>query len=161
VRKLNRNQAIRAVQAEGVPDDASLPFVTVIGPPEARKAAVDALRADPEAAKHFRIKEYSPDAWQVQGAGFKTDGSPTIYVQAADGKVIHRQDNFKGGMDGLKGALRKANPNYKPQNDPGPNSGGGQPLLDAARQVPVWAWLLGGVGVAFLALSRNNDKKGR
>ncbi len=155
-KKVCKQQAIAA--ASGLPDDAALPWITVIGPEAERKAALAALKADPEVMRHFRVKAYAPDAWQVQGVGFVTTGKPTVYVQGPDGKVLYRQDHFVGGLDAIRGALRKANPDYRPEADPGPNNGGDglKPLLDFAGKVPAWAWALAAVG-AFLFLRR--DKK--
>ena len=80
------------------------------------------------------------DALGGHAAGFVTTGKPTIYVQAPDGKVLHRQDDYQGGAPELAEAIRRIDPNYDPKKDfdlrkllriPNPLS-----------KVPVAAWLL-------------------
>jgi hypothetical protein len=44
-----------------------------------------------------------------------TSGSPTIYLQAPDGKVLHRQDDYRPGD---LGAIRKAIARYDAKKDP-------------------------------------------
>ena len=79
--------------------------------------------------------------------GFVTSGQPTIYCQAPDGKVLHRQDDY-GGPEQLAEAARKAKPNYRPENDPNVNR-----PLDAAKQVPGIVWVIAAV-LALLVATR-------
>jgi hypothetical protein len=59
------------------------------------------------------VQDYAPGNWAVKD-GFFTEGKPTIYLQAPNGKVLHRQDDYSDGAAGLATALRKADPNYSP-----------------------------------------------
>ena len=47
--------------------------------------------------------------------GFVTAGTPTVYLQAPDGKVLHRQDNYSPGDFQ---AIRKAIDKYDAKRDP-------------------------------------------
>lgn len=111
-RKVERDQVVEAITAPRLPDDSRKGRITVIGSPEATKGVLATLKGIPEAAEYV-IKEYQPTDWAVR-PGFVTTGNPTIYVQAADGRVLHRQDDPQG----LAEALRKARPDYKSENDP-------------------------------------------
>ncbi|GIW83079.1 MAG: hypothetical protein KatS3mg105_4886 [Gemmatales bacterium] len=74
-------------------------------------------------AKHFIVQSYRPENWALR-PGFVTSGRPTIYVQSPDGEVLHRQDDYEGGIGALSVALERAcqlrrrNPLYRPQLDP-------------------------------------------
>lgn len=124
-------QAIEGNQAAGegkqpVPDDAKLLCLTAIGSPADCKEVLDDLKTSPLLEpwrKRLKIKSYSPDHWAVRDVGFKTDGCPTIYVQRADGEVLHRQDDYRGPK-ALSEALRKLDPQYDPHKDPDLNRSG-------------------------------------
>ena len=62
------------------------------------------------------MQDYAPNNWAVKD-GFFTEGKPTIYLQAPNGKVLHRQDDYSDGASVLATALRKADPNYSPTED--------------------------------------------
>src|SRR5262245_11297860 len=109
---VSKDEAMQALRAGQLTDDSGKLRLTVIGNPEERKKALTGLPADVK--DHCLLKEYTPDNWAVKNAGFKTDGHPTVYVQAPDGKVLHRQDD----PDNLATAVRKADPNYDPSKDP-------------------------------------------
>lgn len=70
----------------------------------------------------YVVQTFRPDDWQVSKSGFKTDGQPTIYFVDASGTVLYRRDDFACGADGLAEALRDADPDYQPANDPGPSN---------------------------------------
>ena len=72
-------------------DDSAKLRLTIIGSKEERARVLAAL---PSEASRYLVKAYAPSDWAVARAGFKTDGHPTIYVQAPDGTVLHRQDSF-------------------------------------------------------------------
>jgi hypothetical protein len=107
--------------ARGVPDDADKVRLTVIGADSDRRTVAADLDAHP-ALKALKeklvVQSYPPSHWAVAGAGFRTDGRPTIYLQAPDGQVLHRQDDYAGGADRLAAAIRRADPNYDPAKDP-------------------------------------------
>jgi len=114
-RDIDVNEAIRLL-------DTNKLRLTVIG----SKEAIERVKRDLEGplrelAKDFLIQYYEPSNWAVRDVGFKTDGNPVIYVQTPDGRVLHRQDDYKDGADGLRKvltAVRKPDPNYRPERDP-------------------------------------------
>ena len=116
-REITRSDAFEAIEGKNLPDFTGKQRVTVIGSQADRQRVLADLARTPEAAKVV-LKDYAPDHWAVAQSGFKTTGSPTIYVQAADGKVLHRQDDYKGGVAGVVKALRRADPAYDPSKDP-------------------------------------------
>jgi hypothetical protein len=121
-RPATREQVLAALAGGGqVPDDRALWCLTVIGPEAARKQVLADLDGAPELAGwkgRLKVKAYAPDHWAVSRCGFKCDGNPTVYLQAPDGRVLHRQDDYAGGAPALARALRQADPNYKPGADP-------------------------------------------
>jgi hypothetical protein len=117
---VSREDVLKRLMAS-VPDDQSKPFLTVIGAVPARRQVLADLEAAPALAPwkgKLRVQAYAPDEWAVARAGFATGGSPTLYYQAPDGTVLHRQDDYAGGADALATALRRADPSYNPAGDP-------------------------------------------
>lgn len=103
-----------------VPDDSLLLRLTIIGAPPERDIVLADLRENRELAELCRdmlVQSYAPTDWAVAQAGFVTTGSPTIYLQTADGRVLHRQDEYHG-PERLAAALRRARPDYDPNKDP-------------------------------------------
>jgi hypothetical protein len=152
-RVVSREEALKALQAGQLTDDSKKPRLTVIGSAEERQKVLAGLPA--EVRDRFLVKDYAPDHWAVKGAGFKTDGHPTVYVQAADGKVLHRQDDGEGVVE----AVRKADPNYDPRKDPdlrkAPQPAPPPAPAPAPAEVPAWVWwaftaLAGLLGVSWL-----------
>ncbi len=110
--EVTRDEAIRLLgQQPRIPDEAGKLRLTVIGSDNARVAAYAAINPVRE---KFVVKEYAADHWAVAASGFVVSGDPTVYVQTPTGKVLHRQ----GGVQGLAEALRKVDPNYRPDTDP-------------------------------------------
>lgn len=70
----------------------------------------------------YSIQAFLPDDWQVKDSGYVTGGNPTIYFLDDDGKVLYRRDDADCSTEELVAALRDADPDYQPANDPGPNS---------------------------------------
>jgi hypothetical protein len=128
VRLLGGRQSVEG-EGDRLIDDSAKPWLTVIGTPDQRRQVLADLDAAPQLAgvkDAIRVKAYSPTDWAVKDAGFVTTGQPTIYVQDAGGKVLHRQDSYHGpGLLAVAiqntGAIRKADPNYRPANDPNAN----------------------------------------
>lgn len=115
----SKREALQAIEA-GIPDESGKIRLTVIGPDAARKQVVADIANHPSLAGEkgkCLVQSYEPTHWAVARAGFKTDGSPTIYLQKADGTVLHRQDKYEG-PEKLAEAIRKADPLYKPEKDP-------------------------------------------
>ncbi len=138
-------QAIQAIK-EGLPDDKDKPRLTAIGTAEdCAKVA-----ADVAGDKDVVFQQFRPDDWQVKGSGFVTDGKPMIYLQAPDGKVLHRQDAYdKGRLDVALAAIRKPDPHYDPKKDPDLSK-----PADAPLGVPLWAWLAGGAAAVVVVVAR-------
>jgi hypothetical protein len=113
--------------ALGSPADLRL---TVIGDAGAVAGHLAAHPALAPLKSGLQVQLYPADHWAVKGLGFVTGGAPTIYLQSADGTVLHRQDGYTG-PDDLALAIRKARPDYRPDADPNlsnPLSGpGGSP----------------------------------
>lgn len=142
----SRATAHQAVE-RGIPDDAHKLRLTVIGPDADRKRFLDALTSTPEGAALLAdavLWSVPPDHWSlrdnVTGAPmFVTTGKPTIYLQDAAGRVLHRQDDYRGPSDIQ--AIRKA-ASYDPAKDP--DARRGNPLSGLFGNVPLGVWLLGG-----------------
>jgi hypothetical protein len=122
-RQVTREDALRAVGSSNLADDSHKPRLTVIGSEADRQRVLADFEAAPlaEWRPKLVLHAYAPDHWHVAKAGFKTDGKPTIYLQRADGVVMHRQDDYSGGAPVLAQAIRKADPNYDPAKDPNAN----------------------------------------
>lgn len=116
---VNIPDAMKILQEPVVPQDKDLNRLTIIGSEVDRSLVLKDLESSEE-FKPFRgkylIQGYPPDHWAVKGC-FYSLGSPTIYLQSFDGKVLHRQDDYKDGIRGLVYALRKADPAYNPSQD--------------------------------------------
>lgn len=112
-----RKDVAMEVLANGLNDDTSKLRVTVVDPDQkGRQQIVEDLRKIPE-GESFAVREYDPKAWELS-SGFSTTGTPTIYFQAPNGKVLHRQDDYQGGAAPTIEALRKAKASYDPKMDP-------------------------------------------
>ncbi len=157
-----KEEALKSIYGAQVPDDGKKLRLTLIGP----KADCDQVLNDLKASKDFEklkdlwlIQEYRPDEWAVQ-SGFKKDGKPTIYLQTAEGKVLHRQDDYQGGVTQLVEAIRKADPLYDASKDPNvlqpPSNGLPGPLKD----IPLPILLLGGGAVLLLIFNRKETANG-
>lgn len=146
-KEITREQAFQLLGDKEVPDDRSLLRVTVIGPDAERGQVVADLAGHPALASYkgrLLVQDYAPDHWSVARAGFKTDGHPTVYVQAPDGTVLHRQDTYQGPAQ-LAEAIRKADPSYDPSKDPDATKPAiGLPDLS---KIPTWVWVAGAVGL--------------
>jgi hypothetical protein len=150
---VSRDRARHALIGGNVPDDAGRLRLTVIGDTSSAAAVTRDLASAPTLAPwkdRLVVQSYPPSHWAVTKAGFHTTGKPTVYVQAPSGKVLHRQDDYADGAEGLAQALRRADPNYDPTKDPD--------LRWAARfdlsRIPLPAWILVGGIVIVLLLRR-------
>lgn len=153
-REISRAEAIEAIGGAGLVDDSNKLRLTIIGT-EAERACVLADLNGPlkDMAADYLVQAYSPNDWAVAKAGFVTTGKPTIYIQQADGVVLHRQDDYADGAAGLRTVferLRKPDPNYQPAKDNDLRRGGVRLLDILARPFRVvLSWLLT-IGVIFL-----------
>ncbi|HLW66153.1 MAG TPA: hypothetical protein VKS79_12650 [Gemmataceae bacterium] len=156
-RSVTEEDALAALQGK-LTDDSQKLRLTIIGPDDKRRAVLADWNANPSlrALKDkVLVQGYDPGHWAVANSGFRTSGQPTIYLQAPDGKVLHRQDEYRG-PDKLAEAIRKADPNYQPNNDPDLNKNNpppASPSFDLSR-VPGWCCAAGAAGAAFLILRR-------
>ncbi|GAB6166152.1 hypothetical protein JCM19992_21520 [Thermostilla marina] len=120
-RQISRSEATRILQSAGLADDSTKLRLTVIGTESDRRRVLDDLKGPlADIAAECLVQDYPPDHWAVTKAGFHTAGKPTIYVQAPDGRVLHRQDDYTDGAEGLRRAferLRRPDPNYRPDKD--------------------------------------------
>ncbi len=149
-REVSKEELLQAIGEPQLTDDSKWPCLTVIGSEAERKKVLGDLQSSPVLApwkNRIKVQDYAPEHWAVAQAGFLTTGHPTIYCQTADGKVLHRQDEYRG-PEALAEVLRKADPAYQPDKDPDLN----KPLSD----VPPWLWIGGGV-LVFLLL-KGDDK---
>jgi hypothetical protein len=149
-RAASRDEAAQALGAPALPDDAALRRVTVIGPAEARARVVNDLQSSPALAPwrgKLVVTAHDPGHWQVARVGFVTGGRPTIYVQDAGGRVLHRQDDYDDGPEGLASALRRIDPNYRPEADVDWRRKADVPAPLRSLSVPWSAWALAGAAV--------------
>lgn len=147
--------AREALAGGSVPDDKGRLRLTVIGDPAARKRVVGDLATAPELAEfreRFVVQDYAPDHWAVSRTGFFAGGAPTVYVQGPDGRVLHRQDDYRGPAD-LAGALRRADPAYDRERDPDLRKLPRLLPVDLSR-IPAAAWLLAAGALVLLLLRK-------
>jgi len=155
-KSVSSDDARQALASGGLPDDAGKPRLTIIGPEADRRRVLDDLAKAPALAEfrdHFLVQAYPPEHWAVANSGFVTDGRPTIYMQAPDGKVLHRQNDYAGPED-LAQAIRRADPNYDSRKDPDLRQPSPLARFSLAR-IPTAVWLLAG-GCLFLFLLRKD-----
>lgn len=119
MRRLRESTGEISAPTDKIPDDSKKLRVTVIGSRDARRGVVDAVNAEPNVASRVSLWSVEPDHWSLRDSEtgepvFRTTGTPTVYVQAPDGKVLHRQDDPKG----VVGAIRKTLKPYNPDLDP-------------------------------------------
>jgi hypothetical protein len=151
---VSRSQAREALEQASIPDDAGRLRLTVIGDAASAQRVAGDLAASPALAAwkdRLVVQTYPPDHWAVARSGFFTGGKPTIYLQAPDGQVLHRQDDYSDGADGLAKALRRADPNYDARKDPDLRNSW-LSHLDLSK-VPTPVWLVG-AALIFLFISR-------
>lgn len=103
-----------------IPDTSNKWRVTVIGTDAERRQVLDDFAKHPALAPwkdRVLAEGYAPSDWEIARAGFVTSGHPTIYVQSPTAQVLHRQDDYQGGPEALAEALRRIDPNYRPEKD--------------------------------------------
>jgi hypothetical protein len=159
------SEAQRFVQeAKGESGDGGKLHVTVIGSESECATVVKDLHAHPALASvrdRLLIQDYRPSEWPVDPKlGFQGNGTPTILVQSArgpadpkGGKVLYRAMSYEGGPERLAEEIRKADPNYNPNLDPGPDrpSRRGCPLGFTHDH---WLLIVGALVVVFIIFSK-------
>lgn len=158
----------REVNADDqIPNDTGFLRLTIIGTETECRPVLADLAANPNVTQGCVVQSYFPAHWSLR-CGFRTGGSPTIYIQSPDGRVLHRQNDYQNGIAGLTKALRRASPTYDPSRDPDlrqdpvpPPVIPTNPDLDNLRGIisgiPIGTWLLIGivlVGLLIMAQKR-------
>jgi hypothetical protein len=149
-KEVSKEELLQALGPLRFPDDSQWLSLTIIGSEAERKRVLNDLQSSPILTPwrdRIKVQDYPPDHWAVRDAGFVTSGQPTIYCQAPDGTVLHRQDEYRG-PEALAEVLRKADPAYQPERDPDLN----KPL----SSVPPWVGLAG--GILLVLLWKGEDK---
>lgn len=159
---IGRKEAIKLLEGKNLEDDTAKLRLTIIGPEADRKRVLADIESNPVLSVAVKerclVQAYAPDHWAVKNLGFVTTGKPTIYLQRADGKVLHRQEDYRG-PEKLTEAIRKADPKYDTARDPDLNKPWWEKILPAdLSKVPTSVWVIGGAGVLLL-LSRNQQKQ--
>jgi hypothetical protein len=151
-KEVSKDELLQALGPARLPDDSQWPSLTIIGLEPARQKVLSDLQSSPFLAPwkdRLKVQDYSPDHWAVKDAGFVTTGQPTIYCQAPDGTVLHRQDEYRGPQ-ALAEVLRQVDPQYKPEKDPDLNAG-------SVAGIP-WPLLLGGAVVLVLLFGKDEKR---
>lgn len=129
-REVTKREALTAIESGIDPNDVNKLRVTVIGDDAACEPVTKAFNSDPVLVP-FRDKilyqAYHPSNFAIQGLGFQSAGNPAIYVQDPQGKVLHRQLDWRGAEQ-MATAIRKADKNYDPTKDPDLNKPIGLPF---------------------------------
>ncbi|HTU90062.1 MAG TPA: hypothetical protein VMF69_08190 [Gemmataceae bacterium] len=150
-KEVSKDELLQALGSATLPDDSQWPSLTIIGPEAMRQKVISDLQSSPFLTPwkdRLKVQDYAPDHWAVKEAGFITTGQPTIYCQAPDGTVLHRQEEYRG-PEALAEVLRQVDPQYKPEKDPDLNKGlAGIPL-------PL---LIGGAVVLYLLLGKDEKR---
>lgn len=123
-----------------IPDNRHKLRISVIG--EGREPVLADLAGHPALAPwkdKAVLTGYAADHWAVARYGFVCTGRPTIYVQDAEGRVLHRQDDYRGGAAGLAEALRNIDPDYRPERDKDLRKGPSSRIPRVPWSVPVLA----------------------
>ena len=143
--------------ADSVPDDSKKFRLVAIGTAEQRKPVADAYASletplkDRIAPWFVGADDYSLKDTTTGKTIFVTTGTPTVYLQAPDGKVLLRSDEWKG--ETTIGAIRKATKDYDAKKDPD----GKTPIPGLPSNIP-WGWIVIGVLVALFLYQHNKEK---
>lgn len=134
-KKVNRETALQKIKNINgpLPDYGSRLHLTPVGSKEFR----DRVRKDFEASQlkertvFHDVDPSDPRESWILDCGFKKDGEQ-LYLQDATGGVIARLETYEGPE-----ALRKIDPNYKPDKDPDPTKP--KPILPGLpSELPPW-----------------------
>lgn len=164
-KEVSRAEALAAVG--GLGDDSGKLRLTIVGDAAMRKRVLADL-AGHDGLKSLRdrvlVQDYPPAHWAVAGVGI----APGITLQGApdrDGKapVLFRIREY-GGPEMLAGAIRKADPSYRPERDPDPaKPTPAEPGINPSTtidlsKVPPTHWALGGLILSLLVLRRKEKR---
>jgi len=161
-REVDKNRAFEELDSR-LKDTSSKMWLLVIDKDKERRSKViEDIVADPglqPLLDRTCVKSYDPTHAHLRDRDtgkpmYVTTGEPTIYLLAQNGKVLHRQDDYRGKSD-LQ-ALRKADPAYDPAKDPDlrkkPTTA---PVTDPMNAGPM---LLLAAGAAVLFLKRRQTE---
>jgi hypothetical protein len=128
------------VEAELI-DDSKRPHLTIIGTTDEQRRLLSALTID---LPRWRVQGYTPERWEL-GCGFAVLGTPTVYLQSSDGRVMLRRAGAVASAE-LVEALRRADPSYAPAKDPGGKMPGVNldAVLEWAKKLPTSMYAVGG-----------------
>jgi hypothetical protein len=147
-----KRQAVEAMEGKGagaINDDSAHTRLSCIGTEEQCKQIESDVASNP-AFKDlpFTFQSYRPSDPMVRDIGV-APGSPSIYLQQPDGKVLARWENYPGA-DAVAGELRKRKPDYDPSKDPQPSKPNPLNPLKGFdwSSLPVWVYILGGLFLA-------------
>jgi hypothetical protein len=150
-RKISCSAAIELIGKQ-VPDDSKKFRLTVIGTDAEQKEALKQWSAiEPAVRDRCNAWAVTADHWSLKDTVtgqtvFKTDGSPVVYFQSPEGKVLHRQDNAVGMIE----SVRKAVKGYDSSKDPDLRKQAAKPATPTDNSIhpaiPVCC-LLGGAGL--------------
>jgi len=119
---VSREELLEAIGKPQLPNDAGWLCLTAIGSAAETAPVLADFASSPALATwrdKIKLKAFEPGHWAMQ-PGFVTTGHPGIYLEAPDGKVLYRWDDYPGA-EALAEVLRVKDPNYDPSRDPGPN----------------------------------------
>ncbi len=149
---------LQAIQ-EGVPDWASKDWLLIISAdPDLRRRVREEILSHPEATQLRQdtiVRSYPPDHWHLTDLktrvpGFVTNGTPTIYLLSKDGKVLHRQQDYNGGVGHVLAAFRRSRSDYDPAKDPDLRKV--TPTLPDLNKIPTSWLVVGGLSLLVLTL---------
>lgn len=114
---IGSTEAYRQIESNRLDDISAKKQIVIIGGLEDRVKARKIVGNQDWAV----ITEWAPSDWHVSERGFQPDNrQATVLIQAADGRVLHRQT----GLDDLARAVALSAPNYDPSLDPDLRVGG-------------------------------------
>jgi hypothetical protein len=160
-REVTMEHALGVVGGQ-IPDDSQKLRLTVIGTQEKRQPVITALaQLEPELRNRIVPWSVPADHWSLKDTAtgqtaFKADGAPTVYLQAPDGKVLHRQDDWRGPDDFQ--AIRKAVKAYDAKKDPDLRKA--DQAASSTSTFPLWLIAIAGAVVFFLVARRNPNEPG-
>jgi hypothetical protein len=141
---VSAREALAAI--DRLEDDSEKLRLTIIGSQAERQAVLKDFESNADLVAlrdRLLIQSYPADHWAVANVGFVRSGHPTIYLQSRDGTVRHRQGEYRG-PEKLAEAIRRADPHYRPQNDPDLNRPNLLPHFHFPR-MPGWGWAVAGI----------------
>jgi hypothetical protein len=116
-KKCTKERAKRLIESKNgtLTDDSQKLRLTIFGSESESTDILSKLSSDLK--DKLSIQAYPPDHWIVTQRGFKVGSGTTIYLEAPDGAVLHRQEGWDGPQS-LAKAIERTDPNYDPGKDP-------------------------------------------